>query len=228
MALLGTGAILIWNDITEAGRDDFYDWHIHEHIPERVAIPGFMRGRRYIAATPETRPEFFTLYETIDTDAMTSADYLARLNAPTDWTKRATAHFRVTSRALTRVAASGGVGDGGMLATLRFDDTRDGHARLARAVEQRAALIKRAGRLSKITGVHLCATDAGASLVRTAESKDRHDINAPPIGALLVEGCTLAAVQAATEELASHVKSLSVEPGKNLGYYRLEYARSKA
>ena len=46
MALAGDGAILIWNDITDEGCAAFYDWHIAEHIPERVAIPGFLRGRR--------------------------------------------------------------------------------------------------------------------------------------------------------------------------------------
>ncbi len=47
-ALLGAGVVLVWNDITEQGREQFYDWHDKEHIPERLAIPGFRRGRRYI------------------------------------------------------------------------------------------------------------------------------------------------------------------------------------
>ena len=33
-------------------------------MPERVGIPGFKRGRRYIAVDGGTRPEYFTLYET--------------------------------------------------------------------------------------------------------------------------------------------------------------------
>ncbi len=58
------GAVAIWNGIAEEGRKDFYDWHLHEHMPERLGIPGFLRGRRYRAADKETKPEFFTLYET--------------------------------------------------------------------------------------------------------------------------------------------------------------------
>jgi hypothetical protein len=62
--LAGEAVIATWNGIAPEGRDEFYAWHIQEHIPERVGIPGFRRGRRYVAVTPDTRPEFFTLYET--------------------------------------------------------------------------------------------------------------------------------------------------------------------
>jgi hypothetical protein len=49
MALAGEGAICIWNDILPEHRAEFYAWHNEEHMPERVGIPGFRRGRRYIA-----------------------------------------------------------------------------------------------------------------------------------------------------------------------------------
>jgi hypothetical protein len=123
--LSGEGAIAIWNGITDEGRADFYAWHLHEHMPERVGTPGFMRGRRYRAADKETHPEFFTLYETVSFEVTQGIDYLNRLNAPTPWTKRATTHFLTTSRALTRVLASFGVGSGGAVLTLRFDIADD-------------------------------------------------------------------------------------------------------
>ena len=44
--LAGDGAVAIWNGIAEAGRAEFYAWHLHEHMPERVGIPGFVRGRQ--------------------------------------------------------------------------------------------------------------------------------------------------------------------------------------
>ena len=58
----GRGAITIWQDVRPEARADFFAWHNQEHIPERVGIPGFLRGRRYGAL--EGAPEFFTLYET--------------------------------------------------------------------------------------------------------------------------------------------------------------------
>jgi len=44
--------------------------------PERVGIPGFLRGRRYIAV--RGAPEFFTLYEATRTDVLAGPHYLER------------------------------------------------------------------------------------------------------------------------------------------------------
>src|SRR4051812_4319050 len=108
MSLSGEGAICIWNDITDEGEAEFYAWHIEEHIPERVGIPGFIRGRRYVACDDASEPKFFTLYETATPEVHVGQDYMNRLNAPTDWTRRATQGFRNTFRALTRVKTSFG------------------------------------------------------------------------------------------------------------------------
>ena len=94
MSLSGSGVIAIWNDITDEGRANFYEWHDREHIPERVGIPGFLRGRRYISLSGT--PEYFTLYEVQDKSVLTGADYLARLNSPTEWTTRSVHRFRAS------------------------------------------------------------------------------------------------------------------------------------
>ena len=50
------------------GFSDFYEWHDREHIPERVDIDGFQRGRRYISVAGA--PRFFTLYNVRDPSVM--------------------------------------------------------------------------------------------------------------------------------------------------------------
>ena len=112
--LAGEAVVAIWNGITPEARAQFYDWHTNEHMPERVGIPGFRRGRRYIAADADTTPEFFTLYETHTMEVLQGSDYANRLNAPTAGTRATTAQFRDTSRALSRVIVSHGPGMGGM------------------------------------------------------------------------------------------------------------------
>ena len=126
MSLSGKGVVAIWNGIREDTRADFFEWHNREHMPERVAIRGFRRGRRFTAL--DAQPEFFTLYETDDAKTLTGADYLARLDNPTPWTRRVTAAFLNTSRSLCRVARSLGPGEGGLMMTFRFEvaDGRDG------------------------------------------------------------------------------------------------------
>ena len=165
-------------------------------FPSARACRDFCRGGRYIAASPDTKPEFLTLYEIDDPSVATSAPYLARLNNPTDWTKRATAHFRNTARALTEVVRSEGEGPGGVMGTISFGDA----ATLER-INANASAIAEIARLPRITGAHLCLTNNAASAAKTVESENRPDIVTAPIGAVLIEGCDRDAVQAAVSHL---------------------------
>jgi hypothetical protein len=94
--------VAIWHDLLPEAKDDFYEWHNREHMPERVGIPGFRRGRRYIAVSGT--PEFFNLYEADNPAVLGGQDYLDRLNAPTEWTKRVVPSFRNVGRSICRVA----------------------------------------------------------------------------------------------------------------------------
>jgi hypothetical protein len=182
MSLAGKGVVAIWHGIRLEGRAEFYEWHNREHMPERVAIPGFLRGRRYIAH--EGRPEFFTLYETATPEVLAGADYLARLNAPTEWTRRATQHFTDTSRSLCRVVLSLGSSAGGWIMTWRYDLAP------GRADEQRARLepvLKEIAQAHGVVGAHLCISDAKASAIETEEKKGRPQ-NAVPGWVVLIEG----------------------------------------
>jgi hypothetical protein len=223
MALCGEGAVCIWNDITPEAEADFYAWHIEEHMPERVGIAGFLRGRRYIAVDAATSPRFFTLYETLTPEVLVGADYLNRLNAPTPWTSRATTGFRNTYRALTRVRASIGRGPGGTLAALRLTLPADQQDGVTDALATR--LLPAIARRALITGAHLCTTNMEASAGRTIESKDRSDILTPPNTVVMIEGCASDPLASAMDDL---LRELHVERGSPaIGLYRLEYTRLK-
>ena len=47
------GAMLLLFDVAADAVDEHDEWHTHEHMPERLAIPGFLRGTRWIHATPD-------------------------------------------------------------------------------------------------------------------------------------------------------------------------------
>ena len=207
MGLAGEGVVAIWNGIRPEGRAEFFEWHNREHMPERVAIPGFLRGRRYGAV--DAHPEFFTLYETRSVADLSGAAYLARLNAPTDWTRRATQHFTDTARALCRVAISHGVGMGGWIVTWRFDEApKWDPEQVMRSLAQAAGIV----------GAHLCIADRAASGIETEEKKGRPK-NAVPACVLMVEGgADREALQAACAEISI--------PGAERGLYRLQYVRT--
>lgn len=61
MALLGRAAIAMWWDVAPTHRAEFEDWHSHEHFPERLSIPGFLRGSRW-SSTTEGEGFFGELY----------------------------------------------------------------------------------------------------------------------------------------------------------------------
>jgi hypothetical protein len=191
MSLTGTGVITIWHDISAAGLQDFYEWHNREHIPERVGIEGFRRGRRYIAVAGE--PAFFTLYNVDSPAVLSGPAYHARLNAPTPWTLRAVTHFSNEARSLCGVLASSGVGAGGIIGTLRFDcdEARD-DALLARLAGE---IMPAVAKTPLLVGMHVCRADLETSRRRSAEQQDRGD-NQVPRWVVLVEGTTPQAVGA--------------------------------
>ena len=182
MALAGGGAVAIWHDIAPEGRAAFYAWHGGEHMPERIAIPGFLRGRRYVSA--RGTPEFFNLYETATADVVKGADYLSRLNAPTPWTISTVRHFRNVARSLCEVAASAGTGQGGLVATFRYDVD---DARAAAHRSRMASAVVRCAAEEGIAGCHLLVADAAASAVETAEKRARGEATEVPRWVLLVE-----------------------------------------
>ena len=213
--LAGEAVVAIWNGIAPEGRDEFYAWHLNEHMPERVGIPGFRRGRRYIAAGAGTFPEFFTLYETETMQVLQGQDYAGRLNAPTPWTLSATAYFRDTFRSLARVVESRGPGMGAALLTVRFDIDE---------IETLLPLLCAAASAPRVCGAHLCAADRDASAVRTAESRDRADVGEPPAQFLLIEATDPDAVAALLPDAVLLAAGAS---GVVRGVYRLEYLRGR-
>ncbi|WAP69740.1 DUF4286 family protein [Jiella pelagia] len=183
MALSGTAAVVIWNDVTPEARADFLAWHNREHIPERVSVAGFRRGRRGRAVSGG--PEFFTLYE-VDGPAFFGGDYRARLDDPTPWTRRVMPQFRNASRALCRVEFSLGAGIGGYLATAALPDLPAPGMALSGAVEGAAEVLF--AEAPGLVGLHLLRCDAAGSREKTAEHGLRREASGLPAGFLLVEG----------------------------------------
>ena len=106
MSLLGRAALAMWWDIAGETRVEFEHWHSHEHFPERLAIPGFLRASRWSRA--DGGEGFFVLYELADYGVLASPAYLARLNAPTPWSARMMPQHRNMVRSQCRVLDSRG------------------------------------------------------------------------------------------------------------------------
>ena len=222
MSLAGTGVVAIWHDLLPEAKSDFYEWHNREHMPERVSIPGFRRGRRYLAI--EGTPEFFNLYEADAPEVLGGRDYLDRLNSPTPWTKRVVPSFRNVARSICRVAYTSGVGSGGVMLTVRFD-INGMHRPLAIDALATQILPPLALRIG-VSGVHLCLADEAVSNVETAEKKARADSTLVPTWIVLIEGIGADEVRAAADELAPALAQHNAD-AIDTAIYRHEFTRLK-
>jgi hypothetical protein len=218
--LKGDAVVLIWNDVADEGRTQFYEWHDKEHIPERLSIPGFRRGRRF--ARSRHSPEWLTMYEADNLGVLTSAAYLARLNAPTPATGRTLKHFRNTSRAVCRVVHSLGASTGGHMLAMRLSVPPE--ASDAMREQLIAEAFPRAIALTGIVACHLCAADEGASYVRTAESSTRKfDV---PSWVLLCEATFAEAAERARRLFdGPELRRLGVKVRSDAATYALEVCR---
>jgi len=161
---MANGLMAFWADIDPDYVLRYQQWHSCEHIPERVSIPGFLAGRRYRAM--DDVPRFLMMYETEGPQVLTSAAYMAALNAPTDWTREALTHFRKPVRTVYSILAAEGGGAGitaPYVRTMRFDlSDASAEARLAAWTSAAAAT-------AGVKQVRVWKSDAAGSNVATSE-----------------------------------------------------------
>jgi hypothetical protein len=168
MAMQGAGALAMWWQVAAGARAEFEHWHAHEHFPERLALPGFLRASRWRDAAPEG-DGVFMLYELQDWDTLASPAYLARLQAPTPWSVRMMPHHRGMVRCQCRVLASSGGAVGGQALTVRLAAS-EGRAGSLRA--QLETLVRTLPQRPGLTGAHLLRHQAPA-IAQTTEQKIR-------------------------------------------------------
>jgi len=121
--MLGNAAVVMWWDVAPEMRAEWEHWHTSEHMPERLAIPGFLRGTRWIAVSGA--PSYFVLYEVAQLATLTGGAYLDRLNNPTPWSRKMMPHHRNMVRSLCVRREGWGGGVPHVLATIRFSPTSD-------------------------------------------------------------------------------------------------------
>ncbi len=168
-----TGILAIWNDCLSEVEKDYEDWYMGQHLPERVAIPGFSIGRRYLAVAADVR--YFTFYDTDTPEVLWSEAYRQRLANPTPETVHIMKYFRNMSRTVCRRVAQHGQFVAGHAVTARLAQLPGDAARI------QSALLKATGVTGSEAWQAVEVPDSGA----TAESKHRVGAD-ETIGAALV------------------------------------------
>jgi hypothetical protein len=89
---MAKGILIAAMDFSAAPEDEFHDWYDLEHVPERLRVPGFLNGERWIdAKNPKVS---VATYDLDNVGVLHSAPYQAIAGENSSpWTKR-TARFR--------------------------------------------------------------------------------------------------------------------------------------
>jgi hypothetical protein len=220
--LLGRGVLAIWNGIAPEAEEEFVAWHVREHIPERVSLPGFLRGRRYVAV--DGVPKYFNFYETHTAADLSSPVYLARLDAPTEWTRKVVAKFVDTSRTVCDVVWTLGDGEGGFIEAIVLDTAREPDAFAAQLQQQlRATFETNHG----LVGVHLLRGHVDQSRRDTAETRLRSDPDRVAPWVLLVETSSAGALARIRTADVGNERLASAGNVIGRGIYQLQFSLAK-
>lgn len=225
---LKTNAFLaIWHDFDPAQEAEWHRWHTIEHMPERVGVPGFRAGRRYMSDSV-ARHRCFTMYEGDDVSVFNSPAYLERLNNPTPWTKAVSTIFRDFMRGACRVVATAG-GDAacpviaGHVLSIRLSGS------LATGGDAKAkALAEAVAKMPTVVGVHVAVCERAVTNVETTERKARSGTGEQPLdGVVVVESYDrkVLAAQQSEIERAIVAAGLGMTPQESGIYDLVLYVR---
>lgn len=196
MALLGNYVLLICHDFPEADDKEFNEWYIREHVRERVALPGFNRGRRFRSVGEG--PKYLAFYEATGAAAVSSEAYLKLVRNFDPRSRQFVPRFASPARTVSVVRASTSVGEGGVIALLGFEaDEKAAQSLRNDAARLTDTLARRHG----IVGAHVIEAD-DAALAHSREGHIRqNDLILPWI--LLVEAIDEASLMPVWNELTT-------------------------
>jgi hypothetical protein len=118
------GILAIFNDCRPGREAEFEEWFQGEHLPERLAVPGFLFGRRHQAISGASG--YFNFYLVESPAVLTSKPYLARLDNPTPMTKTVMSDIFINmNRTVCRRTVRQGDFRGAYTVAVRFNAATD-------------------------------------------------------------------------------------------------------
>jgi len=118
------GILAIFNNVAPGREAEFEEWFQHEHLAERMAVPGFLIGRRHEAVSGW--PCYFNFYVTESVRVLRSAAYLGRLDDPTPMTRTVMSEiFKDMIRTVCHRTFQLGTMRGTGVVTVRFSERPD-------------------------------------------------------------------------------------------------------
>lgn len=221
MPLAGEGFLVLWSDTLPEAETEWRAWHVREHMPDRMTIPGLTVGRRYRDVS-RSRHQTFMIYEADTLQAFKSAPYLAQMNAPSPQTRKLLPFIRNILRGVCRTLASEGTGIGEVMATVRLG--LGAPDKLDKQIA--SALVRDLRGRPGVIGAHVGVVDRAVTGIPTTEQKLRHDAEDALDALILIDGSTRADVARAADEIAASPLLAALKPNVSVGVYDLVYLLS--
>ncbi|MCK1360236.1 hypothetical protein [Bradyrhizobium sp. 199] len=199
----GAGFLAIWSDVEAQDLTDYRHWLTREHTTERVTTRGFLAARVLRAVRADIN-RFFILYELETPEVLDGEAYLARLNAPTPWSRRTMPKLGNFIRGGGVMVARAGRGEGATVMALRIEKLPGDPQAMARALVA----------CDGVAAVQIGATDQARTSVPTAEKGIRKN-EGFFVGLLLIEALDVTSLQAALHkatEIAPDIMNYAGEP----------------
>lgn len=88
------GFLLVLMQCPPAFEEEFNAWYDTEHVPERLAVPGFETGLRFVCI--DGAPGYLAMYDLTAPGVLESPDYLKVAgDRSSPWTRRVTSRVRI-------------------------------------------------------------------------------------------------------------------------------------
>lgn len=188
----GTGFLVISSDVKHEDETDYLHWLTREHAQERLGIPGFLCVRVFRADVAGAA-RFLIFYRLTEAAVVASEAYLARLNAPSEWSRRIMPKLSNFVRGGGHIIHDVGEGEGTCVAPIPFD---------AADLERYRAAADQAVARNRMVAARIFEVDLATSAVATKEKAMRQG-DSSFSAMLLLEGLDERAVAAASEALGA-------------------------
>lgn len=137
------GLLFVATDVDPADDADFNRWYDREHVAERVRVPGFLSGARYVSIEGGRR--YLGLYRTASLAVFGSAGYRAAFERQTPWSLTNLDRMRDPMRRVCAVRAVTGMGSGSHAVVLPLAPGGDADALAREATRVGGELAQAAG-----------------------------------------------------------------------------------
>ena len=97
---VGNTVLVVTMDVDEADESEFNEWYNEQHLPERMAIPGYVSARRFKLENGNNALKYLCIWEMVDGSPLQSEMYKDQNAHPTQLYLRVNKTIKLRTRGL--------------------------------------------------------------------------------------------------------------------------------